>query len=120
MPIPRASHAVAVSNDRQVSDGAATSRSIVTDSGQLLYDFRSPGIKNWPMACNAPRRLESALVSQRPSGRDAIGGPSILFPTSGPWVGSGGSSVVFAYRAVVLTTRFVWTPCWQQCLPLGA
>ena len=110
MPIPKASHAIAVGNDRQTPDGAAASRSIVTDSGQLLYDFRSAGIEIWPMACNTPRRLEFALVSQRSSGRDAIGGPSILYQSPGPRVGSGVSSVVFAYRAVKLTTRFVRAP----------
>lgn len=86
MPIPRASDAIAVGNDDRVLCSPGASRSIVTDSGQLLYDFCSRAIENWPMACNAPRRLEFALVSQRFSSGDAIGGPSILYPSPGPRV----------------------------------
>jgi len=109
VPIPRASDAIVVGIDEHGPNSPGTSRSIVTDSGQLLYGFRSAGIEIWPMACNTPRRLEFAHV-MRDSGRDAIGGPSILYQSPGPRVGSGVSSVVFAYRAVMLTTCFVRAP----------
>jgi hypothetical protein len=109
MPILGASDAVVMGIDERMPNSLRTLRSIVTDSGQLLYDFRSVGIEIWPVACNAPRRLEFARRAHF-SGRDAIGGPSILFQTPGPRVGSGGSAVVFAYRAVMLTTRFVRVP----------
>jgi hypothetical protein len=75
---------------------------ILTDSGQLLYEFPSLAGAIWRLACFTPGRLEFALASHSVLLRQRCDRRTIhsVLRTPVPARTRGDSAVVFAYRAV--------------------
>lgn len=119
MPIPRAIAAPALGSLQVPLAGRRQGELILTDSGQLLYAYCCCAATNWRVACFTPDRLESALAPKNAfSGRDAIGGPSILYqrPRLPRGPGAAARSFSLIEPSTLATSHRTNFPCRQGCL----